>query len=122
MAPLRSQIRDQLLRVGTKRIINFWYGARSRAEMFYYDEFMELESKFPNFKFNVALSNPLPEDNWEGMTGYIHILLYENYLKHHKDPTDIEYYLCGPPMMLDSIVGMLDSIGVGPEMIAFDKF
>lgn len=122
MAPLKSQILDQLLRVNTKRTLSFWYGARSRLELFFDDEFKTLEEKFPNFSYHAALSNPLPEDNWDGMTGYIHQRLKERYLDSHKDPTEIEYYLCGPPMMVDAVVQMLDSLGVEPEMIAYDKF
>ena len=122
MAPLRSQIFHQLNTINTSRIISFWYGARSKMELFFDDEFRALEDKFDNFAYNVALSEPQPEDNWDGMTGFIHQCLYDNYLKTHADPTEIEYYLCGPPMMLDAVMEMLDSLGVEPEMIAFDKF
>jgi len=122
MAPLRSQIMHQLNTLNTNRIISFWYGARSIMELFFNDEFVALEDRFKNFAYNVALSEPQPEDNWDGMTGYIHQCLYDNYLKTHPDPTEIEYYLCGPPMMLNAIMEMLDSLGVEPEMIAFDKF
>jgi len=122
MAPLRSQIFHQLNTINTSRIISFWYGARSIMELFFNDEFRALEDKFKNFSYNVALSQPEPEDNWDGMTGHIHQCLYDNYLKTHDDPTEIEYYLCGPPMMLDAAIEMLDSLGVEPEMIAFDKF
>ncbi len=122
MAPLKSQILDQLLRINTQRTLSFWYGARSKLELFFDDAFKALEEKYPNFSYHAALSNPLPEDNWEGMTGYIHQQLKDQYLVKHKDPTEIEYYLCGPPMMIDAVVEMLDSLGVEPEMIAYDKF
>ncbi len=122
MAPLRSQILHQLNTLHTTRPVSFWYGARSKLELFFDDEFKALEKKFKNFSYNVALSQPEPEDHWDGMTGFIHNCLYDNYLKDHIDPTEIEYYLCGPPMMLDAIIEMLDSLGVDPEMIAFDKF
>jgi len=122
MAPLRSQILHHLETLETKRIVSFWYGARSLQELFFDDEFRALEKKYPNFSFHVALSDPQPEDNWSGMTGYIHQYLRDQYLLKHEDPTEIEYYLCGPPMMIDAIEEMLDDLGVEPEMIAFDKF
>jgi Na+-transporting NADH:ubiquinone oxidoreductase subunit F len=122
MAPLRSQILHELETEGAKRKITFWYGARSLQELFYYDEFKALEAKHENFTFYVSLSDPQPEDDWNGLTGYIHNCAYEQYLSKHKDPTEIEYYLCGPPMMIDAVVNMLDSLGVEPEMIAYDKF
>ena len=122
MAPLRSQILDQLLRVKTDRKMTFWYGARSKLELFFEEEFKDLAEKYPNFSYHAALSNPMPEDNWQGMTGYIHQQLHDNYLADHEDPTEIEYYLCGPPMMVQAIEDMLDSLGVEPEMIAYDKF
>ncbi|MDP2646291.1 MAG: NADH:ubiquinone reductase (Na(+)-transporting) subunit F [Desulfobacterales bacterium] len=122
MAPLRSQIIDQLRRVNTRRKMSFWYGARSKGEIFYEEEFLALEKEFDNFRFYIALSDPQPEDKWQGMTGFIHQCLYDNYLKAHPDPTEIEYYLCGPPMMIGAIEKMLDDQGVEPEMIAFDKF
>jgi Na+-transporting NADH:ubiquinone oxidoreductase subunit F len=122
MAPLRSQIRDQLETQNTARKISFWYGARSVRELFFYDEFKALEKKHTNFDYHVALSAPLPEENWQGPTCYIHHCLKDTYLEKHEDPTEIEYYLCGPPMMIDSVVAMLDSLGVEPEMIAYDKF
>ena len=122
MAPLRSQILHHLESVETKRTVSFWYGARSRQELFFDEEFRSLEEKHPNFSFQVALSDPQPEDNWTGMTGYIHQNLRDQYLLDHEDPTEIEYYLCGPPMMIDAIEEMLDDLGVEPEMIAFDKF
>ncbi|MEN8244098.1 MAG: NADH:ubiquinone reductase (Na(+)-transporting) subunit F [Thermodesulfobacteriota bacterium] len=122
MAPLRSQIFHQLKTVGTSRKLSFWYGARSLQELFFEDEFNALEAVFPNFKYHVAMSDPQPEDNWPGMTGYIHQNIHDHYLAEHEDPTEIEYYLCGPPMMVQAIEDMLDSLGVEPEMIKFDKF
>ncbi len=122
MAPMRSHILHQLLTENTTRILTFWYGARSRQEMFYDEEFSDLAARFDNFAYHVALSEPQPEDQWEGLTGFIHQCLYDHYLAHHEDPTEIEYYLCGPPMMLKAIQNMLDSLGVEPEMIAFDDF
>jgi len=122
MAPMRSHIFHQLLTVNTERKITFWYGARSKQEMFYDEEFRQLERKCDNFKYHVALSDPQPEDGWTGLTGFIHQCLHDNYLISHNDPSEIEYYLCGPPMMIDSVIKMLDDLGVGPEMIAYDKF
>lgn len=122
MAPMRSHILDQLLTVKTKRNISFWYGARSKQDLFYADEFIELEKQFGNFKYHVALSEPQPEDRWDGMTGFIHQCLHDNYLVSHKNPSGIEYYLCGPPMMINAAVKMLEGLGVNPEMTAYDKF
>lgn len=122
MAPMRSHILHQILTVNTKRKITFWYGARSKQEMFYDEEFRELARNCDNFKYHVALSEPQPEDEWKGLTGFIHKCLYDNYLISHDDPSEIEYYLCGPPMMIDSVIKMLNDLGVDPEMIAYDKF
>lgn len=122
MAPMRSHIFHQLNTVKTNRKITFWYGARSKQEMLYDTEFRNLDKKYKNFTYYVALSDPQPEDNWKGLTGFVHQVLYDNYLSKHQDPDEIEYYLCGPPMMLDSILEMLDNLGVEPEMILFDKF
>lgn len=122
MAPLRSQIFHQLKTLGTRRRLSFWYGARSLQELFFEEEFKALEAEFDNFTYYVALSDPEAEDNWQGMTGYIHQNLHDHYLADHEDPTEIEYYLCGPPMMVQAIEDMLDSLGVEPEMIKFDKF
>ncbi|RAP33561.1 NADH:ubiquinone reductase (Na(+)-transporting) subunit F [Candidatus Marinamargulisbacteria bacterium SCGC AG-410-N11] len=122
MAPMRSHIFDQLKRINTNRKMTFWYGARSLREMFYDDEFKELEQNNPNFSYHVALSEPLPEDNWTGMKGFIHQCLLENYLNNHEDPTEVEYYICGPPIMNQCVMDMLDELGVEKEMIAFDDF
>lgn len=122
MAPLRSHIFELFKNQKTKRKVSYWYGGRSLRELFYLDEFAEIEKEFPNFKMNVALSEPLPEDNWEGYTGFIHQVLYDNYLKEHPAPEDIEYYICGPPMMNQAVFKLLDDIGVEPENIAYDDF
>ncbi len=122
MAPMRSHIFDQLKRLHTDRKITFWYGARSLREAFYQDEFDELAKQFPNFEWHLALSEPLPEDNWTGMTGFIHQVVYDNYLKDHPAPEDIEYYLCGPPLMLQACMKMFEDLGVEDENIAFDDF
>jgi len=122
MAPMRSHIFDQLKRLDSKRKISFWYGARSSREVFYDDEFNELQAKHPNFKWHLALSEPLPQDNWNGLTGFIHQVLYDNYLKNHPAPEDCEYYLCGPPMMNSAVFKLLDSLGVEPENILYDDF
>lgn len=122
MAPMRSHILHQLLTLNTDRTVTFWYGARSKSEMFYDEEFSDLEQKFPNFNYHVALSDPQPEDNWKGMTGFIHQVVHDHYLADHEDPTEIEYYLCGPPLMMSAVTSMLDSLGVEPEMIDFDDF
>lgn len=122
MAPMRSHILHQLEALQTDRRITFWYGARSVSEMFYDEDFKRLEAEHPNFSYHVALSEPQPGDDWQGPVGFIHQVLYENYLKDHDDPTEIEYYLCGPPPMIDAVTRTLDDLGVEPEMIAYDKF
>ncbi len=122
MAPMRSHIFDILKTKKTNRKVSFWYGARSLREVFYSEEFEELEKKFPNFKFNLALSEPLPEDNWTGYTGFIHQVVLDNYLSTHNAPEDVEYYMCGPPIMNSSVKKMLHDIGVEPEMISLDDF
>ena len=122
MAPMRSHIFDQLKRLDSKRKISFWYGARSLAEVFYADEFDQLAKEHPNFSWHLALSDPLPEDHWTGLTGFIANVLYEQYLRDHKNPEDVEYYMCGPPMMSKSAVDMLHSVGVEDENIMFDNF
>lgn len=122
MAPLRSIIFDQLLRVKTKRKMSFWYGARSLKELFYDEDFKKLAAEHDNFTWHVALSEPLPEDNWQGPRGFIHQVLYENYLKDHPAPEDCEYYLCGPPMLLVAAREMFANLGVEPESIFYDDF
>ncbi|XOZ33990.1 NADH:ubiquinone reductase (Na(+)-transporting) subunit F [Halomonadaceae bacterium KBTZ08] len=122
MAPMRAHIFDQLKRLNTNRKITFWYGARSRREMFYVDDFNQLEQEYDNFSWHVALSDPLPEDEWEGDVGFIHNVLYENYLKDHEAPEDIEYYMCGPPIMNAVTIKMLKDMGVEDENIALDDF
>jgi Na+-transporting NADH:ubiquinone oxidoreductase subunit F len=122
MAPLRSHIFELFKRIKTKRKVSYWYGGRSLRELFYVDQFREIEKEFPNFKFNVALSEPLPEDHWTGYVGFIHKVLYDEYLKNHPAPEDVEYYLCGPPMMNAAVFKMLDDLGVERGNIAFDDF
>ncbi|HKK02491.1 MAG TPA: NADH:ubiquinone reductase (Na(+)-transporting) subunit F [Gammaproteobacteria bacterium] len=122
MAPMRAHIFDQLKRLNSARRMSFWYGARSHREMFYHEEFEQLAERFENFTWHVALSDPLPEDNWTGHTGFIHEVLYENYLKDHPAPEDIEYYICGPPMMTQAVLKMLADLGVEPENILLDDF
>ncbi len=122
MAPMRSHIFDLFETKKTKRKATFWYGGRSKRELFYEDHFEKIEKENPNFKYHVALSEPLKEDNWTGYTGFIHQVIFDNYLKNHPEPEDIEYYLCGPPMMNDAILKMLDELGVPEEMIMFDDF
>uniref|UniRef100_UPI00404774BC NADH:ubiquinone reductase (Na(+)-transporting) subunit F n=1 Tax=Shewanella baltica TaxID=62322 RepID=UPI00404774BC len=122
MAPMRSHIFDQLKSKKTKRKMSFWYGARSTREVFYQADFDALAAENDNFVWHVALSEPLPEDNWTGYTGFIHNVIYENYLKNHKAPEDCEYYMCGPPIMNSSVIKMLESLGVEPENILLDDF
>ena len=122
MAPMRSHIMDQLLRIKTKRKISFWYGARSLREAFYVDEYDKLAAEHENFEWHLALSDALPEDNWEGPTGFIHNVLYDNYLKDHPAPEDCEFYMCGPPMMNASVIKMLEDLGVEPENILLNDF
>ena len=122
MAPMRSHIFDQLKRLDSKRKISFWYGARSLREAFYVEEFDQLAKEHPNFTWHLALSDPLPEDNWTGLTGFIANVLYEQYLKDHKAPEDCEFYMCGPPMMTKSAVDMLHRCGVEDDNILFDNF
>jgi len=122
MAPMRSHIFDQLCRLDTKRRITFWYGARSLREAFYVEDFETLAREHPNFEWYLALSEPQPEDRWAGHQGFIHRVLYDNYLKDHPAPEELEYYLCGPPMMIAACRTMLDSLGVEPENILFDDF
>ncbi len=122
MAPMRSHIFDQFRRLHTDRKVTFWYGARSLREAFYVEDFDQIAKENPNFTWTLALSEPRPEDNWTGSKGFIHNVLYEEYLSKHPAPEDIEYYLCGPPMMLQACMKMLDSLGVDRENIAFDDF
>lgn len=122
MAPMRSHIFDQLRRLKSKRKMTFWYGARSKREMFYVEDFDMLARENDNFKWHVALSDPLPEDNWTGYTGFIHNVLYENYIKNHPAPEDCEYYMCGPPVMNAAVIKMLLDNGVEPENILLDDF
>ncbi|MDZ4128125.1 MAG: NADH:ubiquinone reductase (Na(+)-transporting) subunit F, partial [Hydrogenophaga sp.] len=122
MAPMRSHIFDQLMRLNSKRKISFWYGARSLRETFYVEEFDELARKHENFSWHLALSDPLPEDNWTGPTGFIHNVVYENYLKNHPAPEDCEFYMCGPPMMNVSVIKMIRDLGVEEEHIMLDDF
>ena len=122
MAPLRSHIFELFKNLKTGRKVTYWYGGRSLRELFYIDHFREIEKEFPNFKFEIALSEPMPEDNWTGHVGFIHQVLIDNYLKDHPSPEDVEYYFCGPPMMNQAVMKMLDDFGVEPENIAFDDF
>lgn len=122
MAPMRSHIFDQLRRLDSKRKISFWYGARSVREMFYTEDFDQLAAEHENFTWHVALSDPMPEDNWDGYTGFIHNVLYENYLKDHPAPEDCEFYMCGPPMMNAAVIKMLKDLGVEDENILLDDF
>lgn len=122
MAPMRSHIFDQLKRLKSKRKISFWYGARSLREAFYVEEFDQLAKENPNFTWTLALSDPLPEDNWTGPTGFIHNVLYENYLKDHPAPEDCEFYMCGPPVMNAAVIKMLTDLGVERDSIFLDDF
>jgi Na+-transporting NADH:ubiquinone oxidoreductase subunit F len=122
MAPMRSHIFDQLKRLDSNRKISFWYGARSLREMFYVEDYDTLAAENENFDWHVALSDPQPEDNWTGLTGFIHNVLYEQYLKDHPAPEDCEYYMCGPPMMNAAVIKMLTDLGVEPENIMLDDF
>ncbi|UDN36999.1 NADH:ubiquinone reductase (Na(+)-transporting) subunit F [Proteus sp. NMG38-2] len=122
MAPMRSHIFDQLKRLHSKRKISFWYGARSVREMFYTEDFDMLARENENFTWNVALSDALPEDNWTGYTGFIHNVLFENYLKNHPAPEDCEFYMCGPPVMNAAVIKMLKDLGVEDENIMLDDF
>jgi len=122
MAPLRSHLFHLFHTLKTSRKISYWYGARSKREIFYDTDFKKIESIYPNFSYNVALSEKLPEDNWNGYEGFIHQILYDNYLKNHEDPSEIEYYMCGPPMMIDAVQTLLYNLGVESDMISFDDF
>ena len=122
MAPLRSHIFHLFHTLKSNRKVSYWYGGRSLRELFYIDDFRNIEKEFPNFTFHIALSEPMPEDNWTGFTGFIHNVVLENYLKNHPEPEEIEYYLCGPPLMLSAVQNMLSNMGVPDENVAFDDF
>ena len=122
MAPMRSHILDQLKGIHTKRKMTFWYGARSKQEAFYVEEFDELAKRNENFEWTLALSDPQPEDKWTGAKGFIHKVLLEQYLKNHPNPEDVEYYLCGPPLMNAAVTDMLLELGVERENVMFDDF
>lgn len=122
MAPMRSHIFHLFHTLKTNRKVTFWYGARSKKEVFYEEDFRTIEREFPNFTFTIALSEPKPEDEWTGATGFIHQVIYDSYLKNHEVPEDIEYYLCGPPVMNAAVTKMADSLGVPSEMVMFDDF
>jgi len=122
MAPLRSHIFHLFNTLRSNRKVSFWYGGRSERELFYTDQFRKIEEEFPNFQYNIALSEPLPEDNWTGYKGFIHQVLIANYLNNHPEPEEIEYYFCGPPMMNAAVIKMLDDLGVPDENISFDDF
>ena len=123
MAPMRSHIFHLFKTVKSDLPISFWYGARSKQEIFYQEQFEEFAKEFPNFKFAIGLSDPRPDDNWDpNYIGFIHNVIYNNYLKNHPAPEDIEYYLCGPPMMISAVVNMLDNLGVPAENILYDNF
>jgi len=122
MAPMRSHIFDQLKRLSSTRKITYWYGARSLREMFYLEDFNKLQAENENFKWHIALSEPMPEDNWDGLTGFIHQVLFDEYLKNHPAPEDCEYYMCGPPLMTSAVINLLENLGVEPENILLDDF
>jgi Na+-transporting NADH:ubiquinone oxidoreductase subunit F len=123
MAPLRSHIFHLFHTLKTRdRKVSYWYGGRSSRELFYTEDFRDIEKDFDNFSYHIALSEPMPEDNWTGPVGFIHQVVLENYLKNHPEPEEIEYYLCGPPLMLQAVMKMLDDLGVPEENIAFDDF
>ena len=122
MAPLRSQLFHLFYTEQTTRKISYWYGARSKREIFYQREFKKIEKQFPNFKFHIALSEPNEEDNWKGYTGFIHQVILDEYLSKLEEPEEIEYYLCGPPLMNEAVQKMLYDLGIPDEMIAFDDF
>lgn len=122
MAPMRSHILDQLKRLKSGRKMTYWYGARSLREAFYVEELDQLAAEHENFEWHLALSDPATEDNWQGLVGFIHQVLLDNYLDHHPTPEECEYYMCGPPMMVSAVNKMLYDLGVEPENILFDDF
>ena len=119
---MRSHIFDQFRRINTNRKVSFWYGARSSREAFYVDDFDLIARENENFEWHLALSEPLPGDDWDGPVGFIHQVVQDNYLKDHEDPSEVEYYMCGPPMMITACENMLFDMGVEEEMIAYDVF
>jgi len=122
MAPMRSHILDQLLRIKTERKISFWFGVRSKRDLFYHEEFQQLAAEHPNFTYTAALSAPRKDDDWDGPVGFIHAVAYDQYLSHHPAPEDCEYYMCGPPLMISAVQRMLTNLGVSPENVMFDDF
>ena len=122
MAPMRSHILDQLLRINTDRKISFWFGVRSKRDLFYHEEFQRLAAEHPNFTYTAALSAPRADDDWDGPVGFIHSVAYEQYLSQHPAPEDCEYYMCGPPLMISAVQRMLTDLGVSPENVMFDDF
>ena len=123
MAPMRSHLFHLFHTIHeTKKKVTFWYGARSWSEVFYYEEFMDIQNRFPNFSFHLALSDPQPEDNWTGAKGFIHQVIFDQYLDKHEEPEEIDYYLCGPPMMNIAVNKMLYDLGVPDENVLFDDF
>jgi len=122
MAPMRSHLFHLFQTLKTNRKVTFWYGARSKREIFYEDQFRQLEKKFPNFQFYLALSEPKAEDKWEGLIGFIHQVIIDEYLSKHEEPEEIEYYLCGPPLMNQAVEKMIYDFGIPDEMLAFDDF
>jgi Na+-transporting NADH:ubiquinone oxidoreductase subunit F len=122
MAPLRSHIFHLFHTLKTGRKVTFWYGGRSKKELFYLEDFENIKKQFPNFNYTIALSEPLPEDNWTGSVGFIHKVCLDEYLSKHEDATEIEYYMCGPPPMIAAVNNMLFNIGVEKEMISYDEF
>lgn len=122
MAPMRAHILHLLKQADSKRKISYWYGARSLCEVFYQEDFDQLQEEYGNFEWHLAFSDPQPEDNWQGYTGFIHQILYDHYLKDHPAPEECEYYICGPPIMLNCVTKMLKELGVDDENIFFDDF
>ena len=132
MAPMRSHLFHLFHTLKTGRKVSYWYGGRSKRELFYLDDFRQIEEQFPNFKFHLVLSEPLPEDNWnakenmddegDGFVGFVHQAVIDNYLNHHDAPEDIEFYFCGPPLMNAAVLKMVDDFGVPPENVSFDDF
>ena len=122
MAPMRSHIFDQLKRIKTKRKISFWFGVRSRLDLFYHEEFTKLAEEHPNFTYTAALSEPRSDDDWDGPVGFVHSVCYDQYLGSHPAPEECEYYMCGPPLMIAAVQRMLSNLGVPEENVMFDDF